>query len=281
MGSEQSTATQGQSVAGPQGRRHPGDARLYRGNTIAIPDANNSSQIVTEEAVAAHTDSRPSSPPISVCSDSDLPYISYTDRPIGDSPKLRNKGPQARLTRANTSGATRKVSLPRSKIRPGSTAHNIVVVKAATKEGGIDKDPDILRLQSIPMFLPVMRGTLSLPAHRDPEVLERLQPVHLNNMCRRIQAHYSVMANRVAIDQSQLAAQIKEIDGDITKMHSAMCDRQKMYAAYAEQFSKLHSISQQLSRCNVILNETIATAEALNNILAIDDRLEPFVWTTH
>ncbi|XP_055693078.1 BLOC-1-related complex subunit 5 [Lutzomyia longipalpis] len=126
-----------------------------------------------------------------------------------------------------------------------------------------------------------MRGTLSLPAHRDPEVLERLQPVHLNNMCRRVQAHYSVMANRVAIDQAQLTAQVKEIDGEISKMHSAMCERQKMYASYAEQFSKLHSISQQLSRCNVILNETIANAEALNNFLAIDDRLEPFVWTTH
>ncbi|GAB0093104.1 BLOC-1-related complex subunit 5 [Sergentomyia squamirostris] len=148
MGSEQSTATPG--VAGQQpARRQPGDARLYRGNTIAVPDSvgRNSSQIVTEEAVAAHTDSRPSSPPISVCSDSDLPYISYTDRPIGDSPKLRNKGPQARLTRANTSANSRKMPQPKSKMRPGSTAHNIVVVKAAAKEGGIEKDPDIMRLQ--------------------------------------------------------------------------------------------------------------------------------------
>lgn len=66
-------------------------------------------------------------------------------------------------------------------------------------------------LQSIPMFLPVMRGTLSLPANRDPEVLERLQPVHLSNMCRRVQVHYSVMANRVATDQAQLTAKVKEV----------------------------------------------------------------------
>ncbi|XP_055699178.1 BLOC-1-related complex subunit 5 isoform X2 [Phlebotomus papatasi] len=284
MGSEQSTAAQGvQGVAGTQSRRPPSDARLYRGNTIAVPDSavRNSSQIVTEEAFAAHTDSRPCSPPISVCSDSDLPYISYTDRPIGDSPKLRNKGAQARLTRANTSATSRKVSLPRGKIRPGSTAHNIVVVKAAAKEGGIEKDPDILRLQSIPMFLPVMRGTLSLPANRDPEVLERLQPVHLSNMCRRVQVHYSVMANRVATDQAQLTTKVKEIDSEIGRIHSAMCERQKLYASYAENFSKLHTISQQLSRCNAILNETIASAEALNNFLEIEDRLEPFVWTTH
>lgn len=41
--------------------------------------------------------------------------------------------------------------------------------------------------QNIPMFLPVMRGTLSLPALRDPEVLERLQPSHVINMCSRLQ----------------------------------------------------------------------------------------------
>ncbi|XP_059609955.1 BLOC-1-related complex subunit 5 [Phlebotomus argentipes] len=281
MGSEQSTA--GQGVAATPARRPPSEARLYRGNTIAVPDSalRNSSQIVAEEAVAAHTDSRPCSPPISVCSDSDLPYISYTDRPIGDSPKIRSKGPQARLTRANTSATTKKASLPRGKIRPGSTAHNIVVVKAATKEGGIEKDPDILRLQSIPMFLPVMRGTLSLPANRDPEVMERLQPVHLNNMCRRVQAHYSVMANRVAADQAQLTAKVKEIDGEIGRMHGVMCERQKTFSTYAEHFAKLHSVSQQLSRCNAILNETIASAEVLNNFLEIEDRLEPFVWTTH
>lgn len=37
------------------------------------------------------------------------------------------------------------------------------------------------------MFLPVMRGTLSLPANRDPEILERLQPNHVLNMCSRLQ----------------------------------------------------------------------------------------------
>lgn len=41
--------------------------------------------------------------------------------------------------------------------------------------------------QNIPMFLPVMRGTLSLPALRDPEVIERLQPAHVINMCSRLQ----------------------------------------------------------------------------------------------
>lgn len=56
-----------------------------------------------------------------------------------------------------------------------------------------------------------MRGTLSLPAHRDPEVLERLQPIHLKNMCNRMQAHLNASATKVAADQSQITAKIKEV----------------------------------------------------------------------
>lgn len=65
--------------------------------------------------------------------------------------------------------------------------------------------------QSIPQFLPVMRGTLSLPAHRDPEVLERLQPIHLKNMCNRMEVHLNASATKVAGDQAQITAKIKEV----------------------------------------------------------------------
>lgn len=57
-----------------------------------------------------------------------------------------------------------------------------------------------------------MRGTLSLPAHRDPEVLERLQPIHLKNMCNRMQLHLNASATKVAADQAQITAKIKEVN---------------------------------------------------------------------
>lgn len=69
-------------------------------------------------------------------------------------------------------------------------------------------------LQSIPQFLPVMRGTLSLPANRDPEVLERLQPVHLTNICNRMQSHLNVCSSKIATDQAIITAKIKEVRED-------------------------------------------------------------------
>jgi hypothetical protein len=55
------------------------------------------------------------------------------------------------------------------------TAHNIVVVKPAKEPDSKDKDPNLLKLQSIPMFLPIMRGTLNLPGKYSSILLQLLQ----------------------------------------------------------------------------------------------------------
>lgn len=74
---------------------------------------------------------------------------------------------------------------------------------------------------------------------------------------------------------------IFQVDQDMLKLLSLMTEKQKLYAQYAEQFSKIRNISQQLSRCNMLLNKNIESMEMLNNLLDVNDRLEPFVWKTN
>lgn len=290
-------------------------SKLQRGNTIAVTgttpgggvdDGYSTSSVTPSSAYIC--DSRPVSPPMSVCSDSDLPYISYTDKPIGDSPKLRNKQ-QAKQTKSRPNSAiimgrtsqqhqphhyqqhlTQQLEGRGGKGRPTTAptggggsggTHSIVVVKsAAARDVGIEKDDDIVRLQSVPMFLPVMRGTLTLPANRDPEVLERLQPTHLINMCSRLQSHFNTCAVHVSSEQQQITNRIKEVDQEVSSALAQLVQKQKLYTSYAETFSKVRQISQQLTRCNDILNQNIESMEYLNNLLSVDDRLEPFVWKT-
>lgn len=279
MGSEQSHQSQGVNSRGIHGRPNASAtnnnvSRLQRGNTIAVTDRRLSSP--HEEVPATISDSRPASPPMSVCSDSDLPYVSYTDKPIGDSPKLRNKGGNNPKINRNANVQNKRTVL--SRVRPKSLAHDIVVVHEASHKGGSDEE--LRRLQSIPQFLPVMRGTVSLPANRDPEVLERLQPNHLRNICCRMQTHINVCASQVASDQAQIPVKIKEVDFEVAKVFNSFSEKQRLYASHAEQFSKLHHITQQLSRCNVLLNQNLESMEILNNMLNIEDRLQPFVWKT-
>lgn len=95
MGSEQSQPTHAPGTAngtvsgsmGNIGATHSrqiatsaGVSRLQRGNTISVTGQTHYDD---GSPSSFHAESRPVSPPISVCSDSDLPYISYTDKPIG------------------------------------------------------------------------------------------------------------------------------------------------------------------------------------------------------
>lgn len=57
-------------------------------------------------------------------------------------------------------------------------------------------------------------------------------------------------------------------------------EKQKRFARYAEKLSKVQELSRQLNRCHMLLNQTLESMETLNNYLDIEDRLEPFVWTT-
>ncbi|XP_018318678.1 BLOC-1-related complex subunit 5 [Agrilus planipennis] len=270
MGSEHSTlgvssniARQANLNSGASGRRN---SNFKRQHTIANP--GNNSEVID------NTENRPRSisPGPSLCSDVDLPYISYTvNQPIGDSPKFINR---QQITKQKS--LARKVQTK----APSKPVHNIVVVKPAAQAVNIERDPEIMRLQNIPMFLPIMRGTLHLPAARDPEIFERLDPTPFYKLCVKYETHLNSCANLVATEQNSLTQKIKENDIEITRLVNAATDKQKRFAKYAEKLSKVHELSHQLNRCHNLLNQLLESMETLNNSLSIEDRLEPFVWTT-
>lgn len=61
------------------------------------------------------------------------------------------------------------------------------------------------------MFLPIMRGTLHLPAARDPEVLERLDSTPFYRLCLHYQNHLTVCANLVATEQNVITQRVREV----------------------------------------------------------------------
>lgn len=90
MGSEQSHPTNSTTSRSIHGRPNTtrgavsNATRLQRGNTIAVTEQRHPFVHDESRSTSTYPDSRPVSPPTSVCSaDSDLPYVSYTDKPIG------------------------------------------------------------------------------------------------------------------------------------------------------------------------------------------------------
>lgn len=279
MGSDQSA----QAAPPRPSSRTP---HLTRGHTIAtphVPDPLRSND---------PTPSGNNSPGASVCSDCELPYISYTvNRPIGDSPKMTGKSGATTSSahssnnrpsekRGSALGALQRRQLSLQPRRTQNRTHNIVVVKEARAEPGIETDEDVLRLQQIPMFLPIMKGTQGLTVVRDPEVLEGLDFRPWLRLASRYQAHLAACAQPVSAEQATLTQRCKETDTELTRLITIMTEKQRQNAKTAERLSRVHEISHQLTRCHSMLNQAIESMDVLNNMLPIEDRLEPFVWTT-
>lgn len=126
----------------------------------------------------------------------------------------------------------------------------------------------------------MIRGTLSLPANRDPEVLERLQPVHLQNICSRLQVYMNDSANRVVTEQNEIYLKIRRVDQEVERLQSANVERERQYSQMAESFSKVRQIGHQLAKCNALLNQNLESLAELNALLPVEERLDAFVWTT-
>ncbi|PRD20766.1 UNVERIFIED_CONTAM: Borcs5 [Trichonephila clavipes] len=163
-----------------------------------------------------HQRARSASPGPSISSDSDIPYISYTvNRPIGDSPKLSSKSPAHSLRASATPSPRSSPKAPRPKSYAGSSSgHDIVVVKeGAPSMDTLETDAELIRLQKIPSFHPIMRGALNIPntTIHDPEVLDKLDYQCILRLCQRYQDHLKMCAETVSTEQNALIQRIREV----------------------------------------------------------------------
>uniref|UniRef100_A0A131XD32 BLOC-1-related complex subunit 5 n=1 Tax=Hyalomma excavatum TaxID=257692 RepID=A0A131XD32_9ACAR len=185
-----------------------------------------------------------SSPRPSISSDSDVPYVSSTvNNPIG--------------------------------------GHSIVVVKEGSVEAQTaENDEDLIKLQSIPQFWPILKGSLHSPIICDSDVGERLDHRAVNRLASRYQEHLRQCAELVSIEQNALAARIREIDYAVSTLNTMMTERQKKFGKYVEQLLKVHELSNLLQTTESALAKTIEQLDQLNRLLPPEEQLEPFVMVT-
>ena len=183
----------------------------------------------------------------SVCSETDVPYVSYTaHKPIGESPKKTG-------AKAKSGGRFSSPRLSRT-LNRGKLQGTLVTVNKGSAEKV--EDLELVRLAEIPSFLPVMQGEHS------QDILARLNHEPLSRMLQRYEDHLRTCATLVAAEQGNLnkqvksiiqapgtsilmSAQVREVDASLASVVSALQDRQKKYVSRLV-LSKLPLLSKQV-----------------------------------
>ena len=99
-------------------------------------------------------------------------------------------------------------------------------------------------------------------------------------LAQRYQHHLRFVAGVVSTEQAEICRKVRDVDDKISATAAQMVERQRDLNKHAEKIKSVAEMNKILNRCHLLLNENIEQIEVLNDMLPVEDRLEPFVWTT-
>lgn len=161
-----------------------------------------------------------------------------------------------------------------------SPAGEIVVVKSGkykTKDQQINKDPDLLKLEKIPKFHPLMKSSLNIQSMTDFDSMNKIDVRPAQQICARYQTHLKLCAEAVTFDQDAITQRIKELDIHSASVLRHVSQRYKKLQCEMNVIETVNEIKKNINRVEMTLQQIMPLMDELNKKLSEDHRMEPFL----
>lgn len=164
---------------------------------------------------------------------------------------------------------------------PGmSPIGDIVVVKRGknkSKDQQINRDPDLLKLEKIPTFYPLMKSSLNIPSVADFDLMNQLDVRPARIMCSRYETHLRLCAEAVAFDQDAITHRVKELDSHSASILRNVGQRYKKLQDQMNMIGTVKEIKRNMDRVEMMLQQIVPLMDKLNDMLPEEERMEPFL----
>ena len=167
--------------------------------------------------------------------------------------------------------------------RERAKLEDIVVVNDGGNRGMQPRheDPDLKKLSELPIFYPLLWGSMTTPFVREMDIFDRLDSKPALKMCLRYEDHLRQCAEAVSFDQDMLTSRIREIDAHCTSVLRKVTKRHKELTSTMNQVKRVEEMIQTVKRIDVNYKRLIPMMERLNSILPDEEKLEQFSLQPH
>lgn len=164
----------------------------------------------------------------------------------------------------------------KSKLANVKPVGEIVVVKSGkntNKNELINNDVDIVKLNNINTFSPLMNNSLA----NEFEITNKLDSRVARSLCLRYEDHLRACANAVAFDQEAILLRVKEIENHSGNILRNVIERHKRIQNEMHLISTVEDVKQSIDKVENSLQHIIPLMDKINLLLPEEERLEPFL----
>uniref|UniRef100_A0A0K0EJY2 BLOC-1-related complex subunit 5 n=1 Tax=Strongyloides stercoralis TaxID=6248 RepID=A0A0K0EJY2_STRER len=163
----------------------------------------------------------------------------------------------------------------RSQSQPPGASTMVTVNTGRANTSNPENDQDILRLNEIPKFLPIMRGTVMNSSIPQRDIYRQINPKLLYDRFSELHLRMNENARFIQVGQVEIFGSIKKVDNAVRRITNELRLREGKYRKLDSEMLHLHSLQQNIDDIYRTIENLCENIKEINKCLGESHRLPP------